>query len=111
VESSADIERIRKEMKDRFGSLPLSVQNLLRYGIVKFLAQKIRIKSIDRIEQKIVFKFFPTSTVNLARMTALLERYDGSITPQGVMNILLSSSDETNILIETISVLKELSGM
>ena len=96
---------------DRFRSLPLSVQNLLRYGIIKFLAQKIRIKSIDRIEQKMVFKFFPTTKVNLPRMTALLEKCDGSVTPQGVMNILLPSSDETKIMIETISVLKELSGM
>ena len=66
--------------------------------IIKFLAQKIRIKTIDRIEQKIVFKFFPTTTVNLARMTALLERYDGSVTPQGVMNDVFSMSSSAILI-------------
>jgi len=44
-------------------------------------------------------------------MTGVLEKHDGSITPQGVMTIMLPSSDDANIMIETISFLKELSGM
>jgi transcription-repair coupling factor (superfamily II helicase) len=111
MDSIEDIERVRNEIKDRFGPLPLPVQNLLQYGIIKILAQKIRIKSIDRVGQKVVFKFYPTTTVDLARMTSLLENHDGSITPDGVMHVELSSSDEQDFLNETNSILMELSGM
>jgi transcription-repair coupling factor (superfamily II helicase) len=111
AESLADIEKIRQEMTDRFGPLPSSVQNLLRYGVIKFLAQTIRIKAVDRVGTKIVFKFFPETPVDLSRMTALFERREGSVTPDGVLNISLTSSGDANTMIETISVLKELSGM
>jgi transcription-repair coupling factor (superfamily II helicase) len=111
VETIEDLDNIRKEIIDRFGPLSQPVENLVRYGIIKFLSQKMRIKTIDRVGQKIVFKFFPSTTIDLVRMTGLLEKHDGSITPQGVMTILLSSSDEAEIMIETISFLKELSGM
>jgi transcription-repair coupling factor (superfamily II helicase) len=111
VEAIDDIEIVRKEMEDRFGPLPSSVRNLLHYGIIRFLAQKIRIKTIDRVDSKIVLKFFPTTSVDLDRMTTLLKRYAGSVTPQGVMDISLPQSDEAEIMIGTISALKELSGM
>jgi transcription-repair coupling factor (superfamily II helicase) len=111
MEKIEDIAKIRKEIEDRFGPLPLPVKNLVQYGIIKILAQRIRIKTIDRAGQKIAINFYPTTTVNLVRMTALLEKYDGSVTPAGVMNIMLPSSDEENLLIETNSILKELSSM
>jgi transcription-repair coupling factor (superfamily II helicase) len=111
VESVEDIEKIRREMEDRFGPPPPSVRNLLQYGAIKILAQKIRVKSIDRLDRKIVLKFYPTPLVDLARITGLLKKYAGSITPQGVMNVVFPSSGDDAILIGTNSILKELSGM
>ncbi len=111
AEAIEDIAKIRKEMEDRFGPFPPSVRNLLHYGIIRFLAQKIRVKAIDRMDSKLVLKFFPSTTVDLARMAALLKRFTGSVTPQGVMDVSLPDTDEAEIMIGTISVLKELSGM
>ena len=85
-------------------------ENLLRYGIVKYLAHKIKINSIARVGKKIIFKFYPSSSANLARMTKLMERSSGSITPQGVMTLSLQAENETEIMIATISFLKELSS-
>jgi transcription-repair coupling factor (superfamily II helicase) len=109
VQSLEELGRIEEEIKDRYGPLPPSVSNLLRYGSIKFLAQRIRIEGIDRIGRKIIFKFLPSSTADIARMTGLFETYSGSITPQGTMSIELSSDGETQVLDETISILKELS--
>jgi len=111
ISSFEDLEeagRIRKEIEDRFGSPPPSVENLVRYGIIKFLAQKLKIKAIDRIGNRIIFKFVPTSSADLTRLTLLLKNYSGSLTPQGVMTIHLCPSGEAGILDETISILKEL---
>jgi hypothetical protein len=43
-------------------------------------------------------------------MTKLMERSSGSITPQGVMTLSLQAENETEIMIATISFLKELSS-
>ena len=111
VENLEEIGSIRQEIEDRFGPLPPSVENLVRYGIVKFLAQEMRISSIDRIGKKLIFKFFPTSPARVGEMIKLVKSRSGSITPQGVMSLNLSSQDEAGIMDETISILKELSSI
>ena len=108
VENLSEIEKIKEEIKDRYGPLPSSVKNLLCYGIIKHLAQKIKINAIDRVGKKIIFKFFPSSSANLARLTKLIEKYSGAITPQGVMSLSLSTQEEAVIMDETISILNEL---
>ena len=109
VEDLSEIEKIKEEIKDRYGLLPSSVENLLRYGIIKHLAQKVKINAIDRIGEKIIFKIFPTSSADITRLTKLMERYSGTITPQGVMSLSILAWKETEIMEETISILKELS--
>ena len=109
VESLDEIEKIREEIGDRFGPLPLSIENLLRYGIIKYLAQKIGAQSIDRVRKKIILKYHPKTSADLTRLTDLLERCSGSITPQGVMSFPLSGDEDVKVIDETISILKELS--
>ncbi len=111
VERIEDIEIIGKEIEDRFGVPPLGVQNLLRYGLIKFLAQKNRIGTIDRIGPKLVLQYLPLTDIDLFRLRGILGKYKGSLTPQGVMSIHLHSGGEPEAIDETISVLKELSGM
>jgi len=108
VESLDSVERIKAEIRDRFGPLPPSVKNLLRYGVIKFLAQKIRIKAIDRVGSRLIFKFFPSTSAQLGQMTALIEKYSGTITPQGVMSLTPPAADETKLMDATIFVLKQL---
>ena len=109
VENLSEIEKIKEEIEDRYGPLPSSVMNLLRYGIIKFLAKKIKINAIDRVGERIIFKFFPTSSAGLAQLTKLIERHSGTITPQGVMSLSIPAEEENKIMDETISILKELS--
>ncbi len=111
VEDLEEIETIRAEMMDRYGPLPRSIENLLHYGVVKYLAQQIGVQTIDRIGRKIVIKFIPSSDANLTRMTQMLDLHDGSITPQGVMSLALKVEGEAEIMNETILILKELSSI
>jgi transcription-repair coupling factor (superfamily II helicase) len=111
VEDLEEIETIRAEMMDRYGPLPRSIENLLHYGVVKYLAQLIGVQTIDRIGRKIVIKFIPSSDANLTRMTQMLDLFDGSITPQGVMSLALKVEGEAEIMNETILILKELSSI
>jgi len=104
------IEKIGEEMLDRFGPLPASVRNLLHYGMIKFLAQKLRIRAVDRVGRRLIFKFLPSTSAKLEQMASLLNRYEGSVTPQGVMSLTLPEGDEAMVIDETIFVLKELYG-
>ncbi len=111
IEGLDELERIKEEAQDRNGPLPASVKNLFLYGAAKFLARRVKIKRIDRLGRKIVFQFLPDSTAYLKGLPRLLERYSGSITPQGIMSLYLSSKGEAEVLNETILILKELSLM
>jgi transcription-repair coupling factor (superfamily II helicase) len=104
------IAKIRAEVLDRFGDVPDSVENLLRYGAIKFLSQRLQVKSLDRAGQRLVFKFFPSTGIDLTRLPSLLKRHSGSLSPAGVMSLNLPARTDRGFLDETILVLKELTG-
>jgi transcription-repair coupling factor (superfamily II helicase) len=111
AENMEDIGRVHAEVEDRYGPLPPGVKNLLRYGIVRFLAGRLKIRGIDRIGARLVFDFYPQSRADLSRLPDLLRKYRGTMSPQGVMSLNLSSAGEANLLDETIFILKDLSVM
>ena len=108
IEDLGELDEIRDEVRDRYGPLPPGVVNLFHYGEIKYFSLKLGIKAMDRIRDKIVFKFFPDSTADVSKLTGLVEGYSGSVTPQGIMTLKLDSRKETEILNETICILKEL---
>jgi transcription-repair coupling factor (superfamily II helicase) len=110
VESLAEIDKIREEVRDRFGPLPDSVESLLRYGAVKHLAQKVRIRAIDRIGSRLILKFHPATVADLSGLTRVLKKYRGSLTPQGVLTLPQAREAGPAVLDETVSVLNELYG-
>ena len=108
IEDLAEIDRIREEARDRFGPLPDPIENLLRYGALKYLAKRLRIRSIDRSEHRVVFRFRPQTTVDWSRVTSLLKRFSGSLSPEGVMSLAFRGTTERAFLDETVGVLMEL---
>jgi len=109
VEGLDEIEHIKNEVNDRYGPLPAAVRNLFLYGYARFLAQKLKIKAIDRIGRKLVFKFLAESSADLTGLTGLLKKYSGSITPEGVLSLKLAAQGDEHIMNETVFILKELS--
>jgi transcription-repair coupling factor (superfamily II helicase) len=111
IDELSELNQIKDEVKDRYGPFPPGVRNLFRYGEIKHLAQNLGIEAIDRTEDKIAFKFFPETTVDVSRLTKCVEKYSGSLTPQGAMKLDLPSRNEARILDETIFILKQLTLM
>ncbi len=109
VEDLEEIDRIRDEIVDRFGPVPEPIENLLRYGALKHLATKLRLRSVDRAGHRVVFKFRPETPVDWARVTPLLKKRSGSLSPEGVMSLALAGTTERALLDETVGVLMELS--
>ena len=106
--SLEDVQAVEDEARDRFGPPPASLLHLCQVGRIKFLAQKLKIQAVDRVDDRLVLKFLPSTSVQLQRMTALLNRYAGSLTPQGVMTLSFKARNDDAFLAETIAALKEL---
>ena len=49
---------VRRELEDRFGPPPPAVANLLDYAVLKALAEKLLVASIDRRGDQIAIKFY-----------------------------------------------------
>lgn len=102
--------RIREEVEDRYGPLPPGVENLFYYAQIKFYAQKIRVKSLDRSGNRLLIKFPPEVNFLLAGVQDLLWSYSGSFSPLGVMTLNFRAESEQSFLRETLLILKELSA-
>jgi transcription-repair coupling factor (superfamily II helicase) len=105
-----ELRGIEEEIRDRFGPPPPSVGHLVQYGRIKILAQKLKLAAVDRIDRRLILKFQPSTGVDTTRVSAVLNRTRGTMTPQGVMNVPLRSQGEAEILRETARVLLELIG-
>jgi transcription-repair coupling factor (superfamily II helicase) len=105
AESLDEIQGIEDEIRDRFGPLPPTLGSLCQVGRIKFLAQRLKIQSVDRVDGRLVLKFLPATSAELRKMTALLNRYGGTLTPQGVMSLVLKARNDEDFLRETIGAL------
>jgi transcription-repair coupling factor (superfamily II helicase) len=108
AESLDEVQGIEDEIRDRFGPPPPTLRSLCQVGRIKFLAQKLKIQAVDRVDGRLVLKFLPATTVQLQKMTALLNRQAGTLTPQGVMTLALKARNDEDFLRETIAVLMAL---
>ncbi len=108
LESLEEMDQLSQEMEDRFGPLPQSVRNLIVYGGIKYLATKLRLKSVDRLGKKILLSWASASPSSLEKLLGLMKRRKGALTPQGVASIPLTTEEETAIGLETLGILKEL---
>jgi transcription-repair coupling factor (superfamily II helicase) len=102
-----EVDLVQEEIVDRFGPAPRSVVNLCQVGRIKYLAQKLKVRAVDRVGDRLAFKFLPSTSVQLGRLTSVLNRYAGSMTPDGVMSLALRGRNDEEILRETLAVLKE----
>ncbi len=108
LEKLAEMELLRQEMEDRFGPLPTSVSNLITYGGVKFIAEKLKIKSLDRMGNRLYISWpLPADSV-WPKLLSVLKKRKGTIHPQGIVEIPLSPTTAEGITAETLAVLKEL---
>ncbi len=69
LEDITDIEKIRKEMKDIYGPIPESVENLFLLSQIKFFAEKIGIEKIEISENQVKLTYSKDTerTLNLPK--------------------------------------------
>src|SRR5207253_4375820 len=87
-------ERIAKELADRYGPVPLEVENLLDYAALKSAAEQLGIERIDRRQGALQIKFHQQTRIDPARLMNLVSRTRGAqFTPAGVLQIPLDGAN------------------
>ncbi len=86
AESEEELEEIRKEVMDRYGSLPVQGKNLFKLAQLKILSSRIDLRMIDYSDGKLMLKFGDSSPVSAERIIDFLCEYQGSsLTPSGIL--------------------------
>lgn len=75
-----DMYKIVEEIRERFGNIPLSTQNLLLISYIKSIARNLKITSIIQNGKNIRIQFKDDSAVNAERISSILHKYNGRVT-------------------------------
>ncbi|MGH9747371.1 MAG: transcription-repair coupling factor [Candidatus Acidiferrales bacterium] len=86
VTSDADRVEVRRELEDRFGPPPQAVENLLDYAVLKAMAEKMLVASIDRRADQIAVKFYDDTPLGPEHLVKLIRKRRGMrLDPTGVL--------------------------
>jgi transcription-repair coupling factor (superfamily II helicase) len=86
ISSEAEKQDVRKELEDRFGAPPTSVDNLLDYAVLKSLAERLRISAVERQGSRVAVRFYPETPIDPAALVAVVRSRKGvKLDPSGVL--------------------------
>ncbi|HKQ87045.1 MAG TPA: transcription-repair coupling factor [Candidatus Acidoferrales bacterium] len=94
VTSEAERDDVRRDLEDRFGPPPPAVSNLLDYALLKALAEKLLVASIDRRGDQVALKFYDDTPLGPESMVELIrKRRDLRLDPAGILWMKFKGSD------------------
>lgn len=89
--SDEELARIREELIDRNGRLPVAVENLFAYAGVRREAERLAIISIDRIGDSLALKLSETAKVEPEKLLQFLSANpSANFSPTGILKVKLS---------------------
>ncbi len=88
VESEEALMHIHAEIKDRYGRIPESVENLFAYARLRKLAEKVHVVSIDKAGTQVAIKLSENAKVDPDKlMSYLAENKSASFSPSGILRV------------------------
>jgi transcription-repair coupling factor (superfamily II helicase) len=103
VAERSQADAILAELRDRFGPPPEAVSNLLEFSLLKSLAKRLGIESIERRHGAINVKFHRESRVDPARLMNLVNRTaGGQFTPAGILRVPLEGGSTPRKVLEQV---------
>jgi transcription-repair coupling factor (superfamily II helicase) len=111
VKDEAQAGRVIEELGDRYGAVPEEVINLVRFSLLKSLAERAGVESIDRRQGFANIKFHQQSKIDALKLMSLVRNTpNAQFTPAGVLKLPLSASaNPAQLLAELKASLLELS--
>ena len=103
IRSEEQIGSIREEIQDRFGMIPEAVENLLKYGLMKLKAEKLKIRSIDHSDGTLFFQLGDDGAVKTDCILAFIRKYkEARLSPSGILTYRGEKLYIPNHLFETL---------
>jgi transcription-repair coupling factor (superfamily II helicase) len=94
ISTEEEKQDVRKELEDRFGAPPSSVENLLDYAVLKSMCERLRISTVERQGSRIAVRFHPETTLDPARLVSVVRSRAGiKPDPSGVLWIELKRGE------------------
>jgi transcription-repair coupling factor (superfamily II helicase) len=104
VKDEDQAKRIADELADRYGPIPEEVSNLVRFSLLKSLAERAVVESIDRRQGFANIKLHQQSKVDPLKLTALVRSTPGAqFTPAGVLKLPFTASKSPAELLEQLT--------
>ncbi len=86
IATDEEKQDVRRELEDRFGSIPVSVENLLEYAVLKSMCEQLRISAVERQGSRVAIRFHPETTLDPARLVTVVRSRKGiKLDPTGVL--------------------------
>ena len=76
VENKSECDDMREELLDRFGEIPVAVENLLRISMIRVYAHKLYMTDIKGRNGEIQFVLKPDANILPERIPVLLKKYE-----------------------------------
>src|SRR5262249_15494592 len=93
--SDEELNRISEEVADRYGRLPMPVENLFSYARVRRESERLGIISIDRVGDSLAIKLGEKARVEPDSLLKLLnENKLASFSPTGVLKLKLGPAGD-----------------
>ena len=88
VENAAEQQRVLDEMADRYGPVPDMVRQLAEFSLLRAIAQRLGVESIDRRQGFFNLKIHPEARISPENLMALVAGTPGcQFTPAGVLRM------------------------
>ncbi len=108
MKSDAEIDELRLELEDRYGTLPEEVESLIEYARLRLIAEKILVQSIEREKDGIAIKFHEKTPVSPQRVVEIVSSNPGLVvTPKGVLKVQPAGLQQRGIFTTIRSLLQE----
>jgi transcription-repair coupling factor (superfamily II helicase) len=106
LRSDAEIDRLRDEVKDRYGTPPAELQALLAYARLRLQAEGVGIAQIDCGSEALHVRFAPNAPLSTEALVRTVRALGGaSVSAQGVLRVPLQTKDpleDTARVLETL---------
>ena len=86
IATEEEKQDVRRELADRFGELPATVENLLEYAVLKSMCERLRISAVERQGNRIAIRFQPETPLDPANLVQVVRSRPGiKLDPSGVL--------------------------
>ncbi|HET9785724.1 MAG TPA: TRCF domain-containing protein, partial [Pyrinomonadaceae bacterium] len=93
------LDDIRRETEDRYGRLPLPVEELFAYARLRRLAEEVGVISIDKTAGGMAIKFAEKARISPDKLRVLVSTKQGAtFTPSGVLRMDLTDDEADSVL-------------